>query len=217
MNLTRRNSAAAISRIEVLVLLATVTCLVGLIALGIKEAKGRARSICCNCNLKQIGLAFRVWEGDHSDQFPMLVSITNGGAMELIATGQVFSSFQVASNELSTPRVLVCPEDSARLPAQSWSSNFNDQTISYFLCIDASETNTEMFLSGDRNLTKNGSALGHGVCEFTTNQVIGWTSGFHKNRGNIALADGSVPILSSSGLAEALQNSGASTNRFAVP
>ncbi|HWC59423.1 MAG TPA: type II secretion system protein [Verrucomicrobiae bacterium] len=162
-------------------------------------------------------MAFRVWEGDNNNSFPMLLSMTNGGTKELIATGQVFSSFQVASNELSTPRVLVCPEDGARLPAQSWSSNFNDQTISYFLSLDASETNAQMFLSGDRNLTMNGSAIGHGLHEFTTNQLIGWTSDLHKNRGNIALADGSVQILSSAGLMSALPNTGVVTNRFAIP
>jgi len=217
MNLTRRNSARALSRIEVLIVVAVAACLACLAVLGIQVAKGRARSMCCNCNLKQIGLAFRVWEGDHFNEYPMLVSTTNGGAKELIATGQVFSSFQVASNELSTPRVLVCPEDRARLPAQSWTSNFDDQTVSYFLSLDASETNAQMFLSGDRNLMTNGTAFVHGVHQLTTNQAIGWTKGFHKNRGNIALADGSVEFLSSLGLKLGMQNSGIATNRIAIP
>jgi len=217
MHLPLKKSAAAITRIEIVVMVAAVAALLSLVVVGIIRAKGRARTVCCNCNLKQIGLAFRVWEDDHGTNFPMRVSITNGGAMEKISTGQVFSSFQVASNELSTPRILVCPEDAARMPAQSWSSNFNDQAVSYFLSLDASETNPEMFLSGDRNLAMNGSALGRGVHQFTTNQVFGWTKGFHKGRGNIAFADGSVQMLSSASLLSALTNSGVATNRFVIP
>ena len=217
MQFPRNKSTAAISRIEIVVVVAAVTVLLSLAIVGIMRAKGRAWTVCCNCNLKQVGLAFRVWEGDNRTNFPMRVSITNGGAMESIQAGQVFSSFQVASNELSTPRILVCPEDSARLPAPSWSSNFNDQAVSYFLSLDAVETNPNMLLSGDRNLTMNGAALGHGVHQFTTNQAFGWTSGFHKNRGNVAMADGSVQILTSAALSPALASSELATNRFAIP
>src|SRR5438105_3552880 len=126
MHLLLKKSAAAITRMEIIVVVAAVATLLSLVVVGIIRAKGRARTVCCNCNLKQIGLSFRVWE-DQGTNFPMRVSIKNGGTMELISTGQVFSSFQVASNQLSTPRILVCPEDAARMPAQSWSSNFNDQ------------------------------------------------------------------------------------------
>jgi hypothetical protein len=49
--------------------------------------KGHKRQkIRCVNDLKQVGIAFRLWEGDNNDKYPMAVSVTNGGAMELIAT-----------------------------------------------------------------------------------------------------------------------------------
>ena len=88
----------------------------------------KAQHITCVNNLKQIGLAFRTWEIDHDGQFPFNVSTNAGGTMELCATGaDGFDSnaalhFQVMSNELSTPRILVCPKDWSRKPAAGFAS-----------------------------------------------------------------------------------------------
>src|SRR5271157_5803639 len=57
----------------------------------------RANRINCVSNLKQIGIAYRLWEGDHDDKYPMVVSVTNGGAMELMARGNVVAGFLVMS------------------------------------------------------------------------------------------------------------------------
>ena len=66
----------------------------------------------------------------------MQVSVTGGGTMELVAGGAVYPHFQVLSNELSTPRVLLCPNDDK----QAWATNFldlADTNLSYFLNVDA--------------------------------------------------------------------------------
>lgn len=79
--------------------------------------------ISCVSNLKQIGLAFREWSLDNDDRFPCNVSTNAGGAMEFSAVGRdgfdrnAARHFQVLSNELNTPKILVCPEDKARKPA----------------------------------------------------------------------------------------------------
>ena len=81
-----------------------------------------ARKLEINCvnNLKMIGFSLRIWEGDHGDRFPWDVSTNEGGARELIGVdkdGFVTNSwrlFQVVSNELNSPIVLVCPGDSKR-------------------------------------------------------------------------------------------------------
>src|SRR5215469_7451650 len=62
------------------------------------SAHTRARSINCINNLKQVGLAYRIWEGDNGDMAPMGVSITNGGSMEMVASGNVVQTFLVMSN-----------------------------------------------------------------------------------------------------------------------
>src|SRR5205085_8808294 len=91
-------------------------------------AKSKARSSrlgCTNC-LKQIGLAFRSWSLDNNDQFPMRVSVTNGGTMELVASGVVYPHFQVMSNELSTPKILLCPNDEKRSYATNFAVDLTD-------------------------------------------------------------------------------------------
>ncbi|MBL9137094.1 MAG: hypothetical protein JNK85_14575 [Verrucomicrobiales bacterium] len=64
--------------------------------------RNRARSIMCVNNLKQLGLAVRIYATDNSDQFPR----------------DVFS----LTNEIGSPKVLVCGEDTGREAAENWSS-----------------------------------------------------------------------------------------------
>jgi hypothetical protein len=66
------------------------------------KAQERAQSIQCVNNLKQIGLATRIWANDNRDVFPPnLLSM---------------------SNELVTPKILVCPGDTNRPAATDWAS-----------------------------------------------------------------------------------------------
>lgn len=106
----------------------------------------------CSNNLKQVGLAFRIWEGDHNDKYPMAVSVTNGGAMEAVASGNAVAVFQIMSNELSTPKILVCPEDEQRTSATNFNFSATSKHVSYFINIDASEVNPQDMMCGDDNL-----------------------------------------------------------------
>src|SRR5688500_11390172 len=86
----------------------------------IRSRASRARvgaRVNCTNNLKQIGLAFRVWAGEHQDRLPSQVSVTNGGAMEAVMAGDVAAVFRVMSNELNTPKILFCPTDKKRIQA----------------------------------------------------------------------------------------------------
>lgn len=91
----------------------------------------------CINNLKEIGLAFRIWEGDNNDKYPFNVRIASGGTMELcdrqtdgFDKNAVFH-FQVMSNELSTTKVLVCPSD-AKQPAIDF-GHLQRENVSYQL------------------------------------------------------------------------------------
>jgi hypothetical protein len=85
----------------------------------------RSQHINCVNNMKQIGIAFKIWAVDHGGQFPFNVSTNAGGTMEFCAVGKHgFDSnavlhFQVMSNddELRSPLLLVCPQDRSRKPA----------------------------------------------------------------------------------------------------
>jgi hypothetical protein len=91
------------------------------------HCEAAARSPDCINNLKQIGIAIRSFAINNDGQFPFNLSTNSGGTLELCSRGSDgFDSntaihFQVASNELSTPRILVCPKDRSKKPATSFS------------------------------------------------------------------------------------------------
>lgn len=158
----------------------------------------------CVSNLKQVGLAMRMWGNDHQDKFPFAVSTNEGGTLELIGT-EVFAHFLAISNELSSPKVLFCREDTNRTRAVSWDQFTNDTHLSYFVGLDADETRPQSILRGDRNLTTNGRpAIGH--ITLTPGMRLGWSPALHRTHGNIALGDGSAQQLNPAGLNRALTN-----------
>ena len=85
---------AAMTLFEVGVVIAIVMILVVLILPRLARPR-TATVINCANNLKQLGLAYRIWEGDNGDIYPMGISVTNGGSMEMVATGNVVKTFLV--------------------------------------------------------------------------------------------------------------------------
>ncbi len=77
---------------------------------AMNDAMARAQAINCVNNLKQIGLAARVWALDNADLYP--------------------TNFLSMSNELSTPKILVCPADTNRVVASNFST-YSDANCSY--------------------------------------------------------------------------------------
>jgi competence protein ComGC len=210
-------STQAWSRVELLITLVVLGFLVCLAIPWLIRSRNRARSICCNCNLKQVTLGFKVWANDHLGKYPMEVSITNGGTMERATGAAVFPHFQVISKELVTPFILVCPADKQRSPATNFLTGFNDNKLSYFVGVDATDSLPQTLLAGDRNIATNGVPLPRGLHGITSRQTAGWTQDLHRDKGNIGLADGSVQTASSDFLAAAILNSGADTNRLSLP
>jgi len=143
----------------------------------------------CVNNVKEIDIAFRIWEGDNGDKRPMEVPVALGGAQELIATGNVAGCFQVVSNELSVPKILICPEDTQHESATNW--DISRRNISYFIGLNATNPLTPSVLSGDDNLLQNGEAVAAGKVNLWSNSVS-WTQDRHRGLGNILMADGSV-------------------------
>jgi hypothetical protein len=87
---------------------------------ALTKAKEKTDAINCMNNLKQLGLAVRVWAMDNGDiSPPNLLEMTN---------------------EMATPKILVCPTDSARQPAKDWAS-YTPANCSYdYLAPSAPET-----------------------------------------------------------------------------
>jgi prepilin-type processing-associated H-X9-DG protein len=208
------NSARALTLFEVL-LMVTVLMLIAAFLLPSIARPRRISHISCANNQKQVGLAYRIWAGDNLDRYPMSVSINQGGSMELVLAGDILSTFRAMSNELNTPMILYCPSDYKRQTATNFAFLLVTN-VSYFVGVDAAETNDLMFLSGDRNIT-NGTRLHSGLLPLTTNRLCGWTDEIHQKQGNVGLADGSVQQFSTSGLRSALESTGVATNRLAMP
>ncbi len=90
------------------------------------NAKEKAQSIACVNNLKQLGLASRIWATDNGDVLP--------------------PSIVAMTNEMGSPKILVCPADTARQPAADWAS-LTMANVSYeFLAPSGSETEPQRVL-----------------------------------------------------------------------
>ena len=211
-------SALAFTVTELLITVACVALLAAVLLPSLAKSKARSSRLGCTNCLKQIGLAFRTWAIDNDGHFPMQVSVTNGGTMELVTSGVVFPHFQVMSNELSTPRILYCPNDQNRSPATSFTNKLTDKNLSYFLNMDSVQENGSGVLSGDRNITNRASA-GSRLVNLTKGATIAWTKEIHSERGNLAFGDGSVDVegFTNRKARESIQMPDGVTNRLAVP
>lgn len=197
-----------------LVIIAVLAILAALLLPALAAAKRKAQRINCVNNLKQDGLAFRIWEGDNGDKYPMAVSTANGGTMEFTTGADTFRHFQVMSNELSTPKILVCPADSTRKAAANF-IRLQNHNVSYFVGLDATETSPQMLLDGDRNVTGPAEPE-NGILKLAPGDPVSWTEAIHVRQGNVGLADGSVQQLSNSSLRQTLKDSGNPTNTWRI-
>ncbi len=181
----------AFTLIELLVVIAIIAILAALLLPALAAAKRKAQRINCVNDLKQVGIAFRLWEGDNADRYPMSVSTVKNGAMEAVFSAlnqnptpyTLCTVFTVMSNEVNTPKILFCPSDNGtwsstpRAAATNWVT-FNPTVsggtitylyLSYFVCGDAFESYPQMILDGDRNI---GAATALGTPANSTNSSV---------------------------------------------
>jgi predicted RNA-binding Zn-ribbon protein involved in translation (DUF1610 family) len=120
--------------------LVMVALMVAFVGFGfIEKAKmDEAPIINSENNLKEIGVAFRLWAGDNNDQFPFNVSQAQGGTRELCDRDSAgfeknpVPIFMAMSNVLSIPEILVCRNDKTKQAAADFAS-LTTNNISYQL------------------------------------------------------------------------------------
>src|SRR6185436_12525239 len=115
----KRKTTEAFTALELVAMVAVVFLLVAFVLPAIRPRRYSGHRIKCVNNLKNVGLAFRIFATDNGDKFPFELSVTNNGTRELHASGDPFRTFQALSNELSTPKIVICPTEK-RIEATNW-------------------------------------------------------------------------------------------------
>jgi hypothetical protein len=206
---------SGLSILEVFLVVATLALLAALFIPAGHSAKAKARRIACVCNLKQVGLAYRLWSNDHGAQFPF-ASTNTESTMAFANSPQLFRHYVIMSNELNTPKLLVCPTDQKKVSATDF-GKLSNTNLSYFVGLDAREDSPNTLLSGDRNMV--GGTLSNGFLRVFTpaSSNAGWTTELHNRAGNIGLGDGSVQQVTSPVLVKQLQVQTLPVIRLAIP
>jgi prepilin-type N-terminal cleavage/methylation domain-containing protein/prepilin-type processing-associated H-X9-DG protein len=222
-----RRFLRAFTIIELLVVVVLIAVLAFVLLPALSKAKAKAMRIHCVGNLKNVGLAHRIFATDNGELFPwersaavMTNQINFPNLTGLSAGDQAVRIYQSVSNELSTPKIIACPAD-VREPADNW-LELATNNITYFVGLSAREGLWQTFLAGDRNLVLDGNEL-TGRVELKSGAHVAWDKNVHRFQGNVAMGDGSVqqlssgPISSSGRLREALKNTGFETNALLIP
>ncbi len=222
MERKRNQKSAAFSKLELIVVLVVIVVLASMLLPAISNCHCKAPRISCVNNLKQIGIAYRVWESDNNDKFPALVftaTTTNSGGWKDLLTNQnqgawCWTNYAIMQNELGqSPKVVLCPADE-RMAATNF-TNIHNTNISYFVGVGSHDNFPQSILGGDRNLNPGWTsqkdygfspANGNGNdITLQTNSVkdpVSWTFKMHSGgnsagAGNILLGDASVQQVNS--------------------
>lgn len=191
-------TSRAFTLIELLVVIAIIAILAALLLPALSSAKSKAIVAQCVNNTSQCGKAFALWAGDRDGKYPWQVPSGSGGSkLDYTDPDFVFAEwvdhFRSLSNELATPKILACPADKARTPADDWYLMAGLDNVSYFAGISAEEVKPQSLLVGDSNIIGGGGGI-----DPYWNTAVGssidatWDNFVHVRKGNIGLSDGSV-------------------------
>lgn len=242
----------AFTLVEALVVIAVIGILIAMFLPALSKAKTRSSKINCNNNLKQIGVAFRLTQqdivagGNYLDVRELFWNAPDATAIKAAVDGEqspyTYQIFGVTSNELNTPKLLICPQDERTAHASfsmiagnsAYDSKLLNQHVSYFVARDTLDALPQIIQVGDRNVGtgESGPNSDYGYSPapkvntgfakaLGTNAAVQWTKKMHQKRGNVLFADGHVEGMDSQRLREALKISqaaaGTKTNLILFP
>lgn len=218
-----RRANHAFTLIELLVVVVIVGVMVAMLCPV--NRPGKASSVICMNNLKQVGLGLMMYASDHADQFPWQISTNSTVTGQTVESRPAFEYFLMLTNYQFPPSILVCPTDKARTRATNY-SHFNNTNLSYFAALSATATSGSnvwrLILAGDRHLSVDGQAVKPGVYTLNESSVPAWTKALHKaenglTRGNLLFADGHVQFVAEKYLPREFRGQLVTTTRLAIP
>ena len=230
-NCHMQTNERAFSRADLLFCVFALTLLFVLAASLFASNKSESQRIICSNNLRQIGRAFHVWANDHDDQLPWQTpptGTTEGGTRNYPNQGLMNNAwfhYSWISNQLGSPKILVCPSDAKKTPAAHWgvtaggflNAAYRANSVSYPIFLHALALRPASLLSGDRNFRKDSFPNG---CSYGASQAFGltphglgaWTNIIHGAAGHLLFMDGSVRFTTTTEFQEAISAPGQGDN-----
>ena len=220
--------------VDVLVVVTVVIGAAAIILPMLARSKGRSSRIGCINAIKQVAMGLRLFANDNDSRYP-------DASTNITSSTNLWKLFQLAQNDISSPRILVCSKDTERAPASDFltaSGSSSDSfahpskrnlALSYFYAAGADEGSPSRILIGDRNLSRDSQRADQspGTNFLTGTQRLGspttgvkdlrWAAKIHDRSGNVAFMDGSAQQLSSPALRDALGKTGDTNNLIWLP
>src|SRR5438309_8475157 len=215
---TMEKSDLAFTRMEILFCLfgATLVTIPAVSLLASNKSESQ-RAVCFN-NLRQIGQAFQSWASEHNDNYYVFRTAYPEGTKNypiLALMNSAWFHFASLSNQLGSPKLLVCPADTgAARAASNWgfgpdgfvNAGLRANALSYSLHLEAFPMAPKTILSGDRNIratsfpVSSSSAATRCAGLEPNDSNVRWTNQVHGVSCHLLLRDGSVAFTRSADL-----------------